>query len=79
MKKTRYILISIMLLTALLPSCATIERPEVKTIKEKPKISKTIQQEKISIGAKKGLKRNASFTDSKVIGIELCLKINLIS
>ena len=70
MTKTRYILI-FTLLTALLPSCATIERPEVKAIKEKPKISKTIQQERTSIGAKKGLKRKvavARFTNETKYG-----------
>lgn len=70
MKKTRYILI-FTLLTALLPSCATIEKPEVKAIKEKPKISKSIQQEKSSIGAKKGLKRKvaiARFTNETKYG-----------
>lgn len=71
MKKTRYILISFILLTAFLASCATIERPEVKAIKEKPKISKTIQQEKTSIGDKKGLKRKvaiARFTNETKYG-----------
>jgi len=70
MKITRYILI-FTLLMALLPSCATIERPEVKAIKEKPKISKSIQQEKSSIGAKKGLKRKvaiARFTNETKYG-----------
>jgi len=70
MKKTRYILI-FTLLTAFLTSCATIERPEVKDIKEKPKISKTIQQEKTSIGQKKGLKRKvaiARFTNETKYG-----------
>ncbi|MEA3428205.1 MAG: CsgG/HfaB family protein [Thermodesulfobacteriota bacterium] len=69
--KTRYILISFILLTAFLASCATIKRPEVKDIKEKPKISKTIQQEKISIGDKKGLKRKvaiARFTNETKYG-----------
>ena len=59
------------LLTALLPSCATIEKPEVKAIKEKPKISKTIQQEKSSISVKKGLKRKvaiARFTNETKYG-----------
>jgi len=71
MKKTRYILISFILLTAFLASCATIERPEVKAIKEKPKISKTIQQEITSIDAKKGLKRKvaiARFTNETKYG-----------
>ena len=70
MKKTRYILI-FTLLTAFLTSCATIERPEVKDIKEKPKISKTIQQEKTSIGKKTGLKRKvaiARFTNETKYG-----------
>jgi len=70
MKKLRYILI-FTLLTAFLTSCATIERPEVKDIKEKPKISKTIQQEKASIGKKKGLKRKvaiARFTNETKYG-----------
>lgn len=70
MKKTRYILI-FTLLTALLPSCATIERPDVKDIKEKPKISKTILREKTSIGTKKGLKRKvaiARFTNETKYG-----------
>ena len=64
-------MISFTLLAALLPSCATIERPEVKAIKEKPKISKTIQQKKTSIGAKQGLKRKvaiARFTNESKYG-----------
>lgn len=71
MKKARYILISFTLFTAFLSSCATITKPEVKAIKEKPKISKTIQQEKTSIGAKKGLKRKvaiARFTNETKYG-----------
>jgi len=71
MTKTRCILISSILIMAFLPSCATIEKTEVKAIKEKPKISKTIQQEKTSIGAKKGLKRKvaiARFTNETKYG-----------
>ena len=71
MKKAHYILISFVLLTTLLSSCATITKPEVSVIKEKSKISKTIQQEKTSIGAKKGLKRKvaiARFTNETKYG-----------
>jgi curli biogenesis system outer membrane secretion channel CsgG len=70
MKKTRYILI-FSLLTSFLTSCATIERPEIRDIKEKPKISKTIQQKKTSTDKKKGLKRKvaiARFTNETKYG-----------
>jgi curli biogenesis system outer membrane secretion channel CsgG len=60
MKKTCYISVGVMLLMTLLLSCATIERPETKAVKEKPEISKTIQQEKSSIGTRKGLKRKVA-------------------
>lgn len=39
-------------------SCATVEKPEVKKIEEKPIISKIIQQEKVT--DKKGLKRKVA-------------------
>lgn len=62
-------LLSLMLLMAFLCSCATIEKPEVRKIKEKPKISKTIQEEKV--GEKTGLKRKvaiARFTNETKYG-----------
>ena len=69
MKKAHYILISFVLLTTLLSSCATITKPEVRVIKEKPKISKTIQ--KTNLSHQKGLKRKvaiARFTNETKYG-----------
>ncbi len=60
-----------LLLVAILPSCATVDKPEVKVIDEKPKISKTIQHEKANIGKRKGLKRKvaiARFTNETKYG-----------
>ncbi len=64
-------MIKILLLVVLLPSCATIDKPEIKAIKEQPKISKSIQHEKENIGNKKGLKRKvaiARFTNETKYG-----------
>ena len=71
MKKICYTFLGLLLLVALLPSCATIEKPEIKEIEEKPKISKSIQHEKENIGNKKGLKRKvaiARFTNETKYG-----------
>jgi len=71
MNKIHQILIYSILLTALLSSCAIIEKPDIKKVKEKPKISKTIQQEKANVSAKKGLKRKvgiARFTNETNYG-----------
>ncbi len=43
MKEKGLVVFCIFLLTVLLPSCATINKPEVKVIDEKPAISKTVQ------------------------------------
>ena len=69
MKKAHYILITFVLLTIFLSSCATIKKPEVKVIKEKSKISKTIQ--KTNLSHKKWLKRKvaiARFTNETKYG-----------
>jgi curli biogenesis system outer membrane secretion channel CsgG len=71
MKKFRYTFLILFLLSAFLPSCATVEKPEVKAIDEEPKISKTVQQEKAMTGYKKGLKRKvaiARFTNETKYG-----------
>ena len=71
MKKICYTFIGVILLLALLPSCATIEKPEVIAIDEKPKISKSIQHENENINNKKGLKRKvaiARFTNETKYG-----------
>ncbi|MBW1615190.1 MAG: curli production assembly protein CsgG [Deltaproteobacteria bacterium] len=70
MKKIRRIFLAI-LFAALLSSCAMVEKPEIKTIDEKTKISKTIQHKKANIGNKKGLKRKiaiARFTNETKYG-----------
>ena len=69
MKKICYNLFGLLLSMTLIISCATIEKPEVKKVKEKPKISKTIQQANLS--NKKGLKRKvaiARFTNETKYG-----------
>ena len=71
MKKMCYTFLGLLSLVALLSSCATIDKPEVKAIDEKLKISKTIQHEKANIGNKKGLKRKvavARFTNETKYG-----------
>lgn len=60
MHKTFYTFLGLIVLLAWLPSCATVEKPEIKAIAEKPKISKTVQQERTQIDAKKGLKRKVA-------------------
>lgn len=69
MKKIYYILFGLLLPMTLIISCATIEKAEVKKIKEEPKISKTIQHTNLS--NKKGLKRKvaiARFTNETKYG-----------
>lgn len=71
MKKLCYTFIGVLSLVALLSSCATVNKPEIKTIDEKPKISKSVQHEKKNIGNKKGLKRKvaiARFTNETKYG-----------
>lgn len=71
MKKICYTLMGLILLVALLPSCATVDKPDVIAIDDKPKISKTIQHEKANIDNKKGLKRKvaiARFTNETKYG-----------
>lgn len=48
------------LIMIFLSSCATVEKPEIKKIDEKTKISKTVQQEKANSNLKKGLKRKVA-------------------
>ena len=43
-------------LVALISSCATIDKPDVRVIDNKPKISKTIQQQKLNVSNKNGIK-----------------------
>jgi curli biogenesis system outer membrane secretion channel CsgG len=55
----------------LISSCATIDKPDVKLIDHKPKISKTIQQQQVNVSSKKGLKRKvaiARFTNETKYG-----------
>lgn len=54
MQRTWYKFLGLIMLAAWLPSCATVEKPEIKAIDEKPKISKTVQQERSNIDTKKG-------------------------
>lgn len=64
-------MMGLILLVALLPSCATVDKPDVIAIDDKPKISKTIQHEKANIDNKKGLKRKvaiARFTNETKYG-----------
>ncbi len=71
MKKMCYTLLCLLSLVALVSSCATIEKPEIKAIDEKPRISKSVQQEKLNTGNKKGLKRKvaiARFTNETKYG-----------
>jgi curli biogenesis system outer membrane secretion channel CsgG len=71
MNKMCFAFIGLLSFVALLPSCATVERPEIKAIDEKPKISKTVQHENAKIGNKKGLKRKvaiARFTNETKYG-----------
>ncbi len=71
MKKMCYVFFGLLSLVVLLPSCATVEKPEIKAIDEKPKISKTVQHEKANISNKKGLKRKvaiARFTNETKYG-----------
>lgn len=56
---------------ALFPSCATVDKAEVKSVAEKPQISQTVQHDKAMIGEKKGLKRKvaiARFTNETKYG-----------
>ena len=71
MKTICFTFMGLILLIALLPSCATVDKQEVVTIEEKPKISKTIQHETANIDSKKGLKRKvaiARFTNETKYG-----------
>ncbi len=71
MKKMCYTFLCLLSLVALLPSCATIDKPEIMAIDEKPKISKSVRHEKVNIGNKKGLKRKvaiARFTNETKYG-----------
>lgn len=55
----------------LLTCCATVEHPEIKTVENKPKISKTIQHSQSTLHSKKGLKRKvaiARFTNETKYG-----------
>jgi len=70
-KKAYFTFLSLISIMALLPSCATVDKAEVKSVAEKPKISPTIQYDKANIGEKKGLKRKvaiARFTNETKYG-----------
>jgi curli biogenesis system outer membrane secretion channel CsgG len=65
----RFSLLALIFLFMMLPSCATVSKPEVRAIDGKPRISKTVQQEKAA--TKKGLKRKvaiARFTNETRYG-----------
>ena len=71
MKKMCYVFLFLSSLAALLPSCATVDKPEIKTINEKSKINRSVQHKKIDISGKKGLKRKvaiARFTNETKYG-----------
>ena len=71
MKKVNYVFFVLFFISILLTSCATVDKPEIREIKQKPKVSKTIQHEKASIDNKKGLKRKvaiARFTNETKYG-----------
>ena len=58
MRRTAYITLIPCLILMFLSSCATIEKPEVRKVQEKPKVSETIkQQESVT---KSGLKRKVA-------------------
>jgi len=79
MKRLCYIFLCLLLPVAFLHSCATVNKPEIKAIDAKPKISKSIQHEKENISNKKGLKRKiaiARFTNETKYGQSFFLDDN---
>ena len=60
MKKFYFFLVCFVVAASFLFSCATVDKPVIKRIKEQPKISKTIQHQKIKISSKTGLKRKVA-------------------
>ena len=71
MKNKFFTLLWFFSLVSLLSSCATIEKPEVQTIDNKPLISKSIQKKSTDFGSKRGLKRKvaiARFTNETKYG-----------
>ncbi len=71
MKKLCSTVLLVLWFMILLPSCATIQKADVKTIDEGAKVSKTVQHERAMAGAKKGLKRKvaiARFTNETRYG-----------
>jgi len=69
--KINHIFFALLFIVIMLPSCATIDKPDVREVEKKPQISKTIQHEKINIGNKKGIKRKvaiARFTNETKYG-----------
>ena len=71
MMKTIYIFLSLLVLVALFPACATIDKPEVVTIEDTPQISKTVQHTRENTNNKRGLKRKvaiARFTNETRYG-----------
>lgn len=71
MKKKITSIIGTLFTLAILSSCATVNKPEIKAIDDTPKISKTVQHEKVTMESKKGLKRKvaiARFTNETKYG-----------
>lgn len=71
MKKLGCTFWGLLFMVTLLSSCATVDKPEIKAIDDKPNISKTVQHEKAAIDNKKGLKRKvaiARFTNETKYG-----------
>jgi curli biogenesis system outer membrane secretion channel CsgG len=71
MKEKVVSFLGILSMVAMLSSCATVNKPEIKAIDDKPKISKTVQHEKTTLASKKGLKRKvaiARFTNETKYG-----------
>ncbi len=79
MKKLHYTLLCIFGMVALVPSCATIEKPDIRAVEENPKVSKTVLQERANIGHKTGLKRKvaiARFTNETKYGQSFFIDAN---
>ena len=60
MKKIGSISIGICVALILFSACATVEKTEIKKVKEAPKISKTVKDEKINPSSKTRLKRKVA-------------------
>lgn len=71
MKKICFTFLGLLFLAILLSSCATVDKPEVIAIDNKPKVSKSLQQGDADFGSKRGLKRKvaiARFTNETKYG-----------